>query len=361
LPRVVVVEMLKTAFRKRPCHLELDSSKALVIFGGSGFIGGAVATFLRAKYHVTVADIRPPAESNGVSFIQCDVREKAQVDEALKKASVALYLSIVQIPEINAERLLGYEVNVLGLENVCKGILGSPTAKGMVLAGTWRIFGDKALAGRVDEGFGSRPDAALETARVYVMSKVIQESVVRYYDEMAIGTGKVFGVLRLGTVLGVGMSDVHVSSHFVEEGVHGRALRPYRHSMHRPILYVDIEDVCKGFAAFINSIVTGEGGHNVGSLAHVANLFWPEPVSVLDLAKLIKDEVRRQTSRKISPRITLEDKDLPVDYAESDKRAFHVDSSRSMRFLGLNSLVTPKESVGKLVARSLSDQGVSKR
>lgn len=56
---------------------------------------------------------------------------------------------------------------------------------------------------------------------------------------------KIYGIIRMGTVLGVGMPERPATNIFITRGLRGEPITPYKHSMYRPMLYVDIEDVCK--------------------------------------------------------------------------------------------------------------------
>lgn len=330
------------------------SGEKIVVFGGSGYVGGEVSRFLKGDFSVTVADVKPLTQSKGLSFVHCDVRDLLQVRAALDGASAALYFSIIQIPQINTERRLGYEVNVLGLQNVCEATLLSPTMKGMILAGTWHVFGERGLSGTIDESFGSRPDKVEERARLYALSKVVQEELVRFYDEMATGSGKVFGVIRMGTVLGVGMPEATAANLFIKKGLMGEPLTPYRHSMHRPMLYVDIRDICKGFEGYVRKIVGGEAAAAEGSLGHIVNLFWPEPITILDLANLVRDEIKEQSGGRVEPHVRVEDKGLPDLFTKKDKTMFTVDGAKAASFLGMKNMTSPKESLKSLVMQYLS-------
>src|SRR5882762_10989287 len=126
-------ERLNTA---RPIEQMIDVFMAvkhrIVIFGGSGYVGGAVSEFMRDQFEIVVADVRAPNALNGREFIECDVRDSAQVTKACSGASAALYFSVIQIPQINAEKRLGYEVNVIGLQNVCETAMKTGSIKGVI-------------------------------------------------------------------------------------------------------------------------------------------------------------------------------------------------------------------------------------
>lgn len=67
-------------------------------------------------------------------------------------------------------------------------------------------------------------------------------ALVRLYDEMS---DKIFGVIRMGTVLGEGMPKKSAANIFIDRGLKGETITPYRHSMHRPMLYVALEMYAK--------------------------------------------------------------------------------------------------------------------
>jgi UDP-glucose 4-epimerase len=327
----------------------------IAIVGGSGYIGSAVARELSRDFSVRVVDIVEPSwdyEGYDVEFVRCDVRVLNRVLECLKDVDLVVHTAIVQIPRINEERRLGYEVNVLGAQNVCEAVYRSPRAKGLILTGSWHVFGESGLEGVLDEGFGYRPDRVEDRARLYALSKVIQEGIVRYYDEMS--GEKVFGVVRLGTVLGEGMPRGTAASIFIEKGLRGEPLTPFKHSMYRPMLYVDVNDVAKAFGIYARKILNGEVDKSGGSLRRVLNLMYPEPVTILELAEMVRDVVAELTGGRVVPRIEVVDQGLPSLFDLDAKRRFRVDVSKTLSFLGLDRLTSPRESIERIVKWKLS-------
>ena len=75
---------------------------------------------------------------------------------------------------------------------------------GIILASTWHIMGEREFDGIINEEIGFRPDKVEDRARLYVLSKIAQEVITRFYDEMS---DKVFGIIRMGTVLGEKMPE----------------------------------------------------------------------------------------------------------------------------------------------------------
>ena len=147
--------------------------------------------------------MKNPTEINErINYVFCDIRRYDNVKKGLKDVDLVIHTAIVQIPLINNEKRLGYEVNIKGTQNVCEVVAENPKIRGMLLTSSWHTMGERELVGRIDEEFGFRPDKVEDRARLYALSKIAQEAIVRFYDEMS---DKVYSIVRLGTVLGEDM------------------------------------------------------------------------------------------------------------------------------------------------------------
>jgi UDP-glucose 4-epimerase len=316
---------------------------------GGGYIGGYIARELSKKYDVKIVDVREPAwnmKDYNVSFCRCDIRTFECVQECLKDADVVIHTAIIQIPMINEEKRLGFEVNYVGTMNVCEAVYRSPKVRGLILTGTWHVFGESGLAGVVDESFGYRPDKVEDRARLYVFSKIAQEVITRYYDEMS---DKIYGVVRLGTVLGEGMPEKTAANIFIERGLRGESLTPFKHSMYRPMLYVDVRDVVRSFDIYVNKILNNEVEKHGSSLGRVLNLVYPEPITILELAEIVRDTIAKLTNGEIVPKIEIVDQGLQPLFTEDSKYKFKVDISKTIKFLGIEKLIEPRKSIEDLV------------
>jgi nucleoside-diphosphate-sugar epimerase len=321
----------------------------VVVFGGSGFIGSSLAAHLSSRgYRVRVADINPPKRSlENVDFRRCDVRDGLDVFACLADASVAINAAIIQIPRINEEPVLGYQVNVVGAQNICEAVARLDGVVGVVQAGTWHTIGETGLEGVVDEEFGYRPDKVEERAKIYALSKVCQESVVRLYSRMY--PGRSYVVLRTGTVLGPGMPELTAASIFIRNALSGKPLTPYKHSMYRPMLFVDVEDVCKAYEVVVDRVL--EGG--LRGVNNVFNVVYPEPVTVIELAEYVRQVVYEETGGRINPPIEVVDKGLPSAFTPEDKHRFQVKIDRIRGLLSGHILKSPKDALRNLVRNML--------
>jgi nucleoside-diphosphate-sugar epimerase len=320
----------------------------VAIIGGAGYIGSSLARYFAKDLDVKVLDRAPlPEDLEGkVSYARCDVREYEEIVAEIDDADLVMDTAIVQIPLINEQKRLGYEVNVLGTQNICRAVDESARAKGMILAGSWHAVGERELMGVIDEEFGFRPDKVEDRARLYALAKIAQESVVRFYDEMS---EKVFGIIRMGTVLGEGMPEKTAANIFIENGIKGKPLTPFKHSMFRPMLYVDVDDVCKAYENFVRKILNGEFDEEGNSLAHIFNVYYPEPVTILELAEIVRDAIVKHSDDKISPKIEVVDTGQPSMFDEEDKKRIRVDVSKVMSRLGLGRLKNPRSALERIV------------
>jgi len=331
----------------------------IAVVGGSGFVGLALAKHFAKSFQVKVVDINPISEKvqGQIGFERCDIRKYNEVESSLSDVNLVVHTAIVQIPLINEARRLGYEVNVLGTQNLCEVVDKNPLIRGLILTSSWHVFGESGLRGVINEEFGFRPDKVQERARLYALCKIAQETVVRLYDEFS---EKILGVVRFGTVLGDRMPEKTAANLFISKALRGEAITPYEDSMYRPMLYVDILDVQRGVESYAKKILNGEVLKEANSLHHVVNLCWPKPVTVFELAEMVRDLVVKCTSGKIKPEIKIVDTGQPSFFAAGDKKLMKVDISKARGFLGLKNLVSPNRSLEKVIRKRISKMNFGK-
>ncbi len=221
----------------------------------------------------------------------------------------------------------------------------------MILAGSWHVIGERGLKGTIDEEFGFRPDKVEDRARLYAISKICQESITRFYSEMS---EKTYGIIRQGTVLGVGMPEKTAANIFIEHGLKGKPITPFKHSMYRPMLYVDIDDICRAFKIFCKKIIDGKMSTNNNSLDSIFNLYYPEPMTIIELAETVRDSIIKTTDGEIRPEIEIVDRGMPLAFDKKDKEQIKVDMNKVLDGVGLKSLTPPRESINRIILDKLS-------
>ena len=329
------------------------------IIGGSGYIGYSLAKYLRRNFKVKILDVKHRKRlERKIDFACCDVRSREDVEKGLEDVDLVLHTAIVQIPLINEKKRLGYEVNVNGTQNVCEAVNKNPRMKGMILTSSWHTIGEKELKGVIDEEFGFRPDKVEDRARLYALSKIAQESIVRLHDEMS---EKIFGIIRMGTVLGGGMPAETAANIFMERGLRGETITPFKHSMYRPMLYVDISDICKAFKRFSLKILNGEAEKEGNSLAHITNVYYPEAITILELAEIVQKAIVKHTNNTICPKIEIVDTGQKPLFNEDNKKQIKVDITKAVNFLGLNKFRSPKESIEEIIKNRIARAAITSR
>lgn len=114
----------------------------VVIFGGSGFVGSSIASWLVSKgYSVKIADVQT-STVDGAVFERCDVRKPEEVSKHVVNVPAIINTAIIQIPRINEEPRLGYEVNIIGVQNICEAVKNSDKTRGLIQAGSWHTIGE---------------------------------------------------------------------------------------------------------------------------------------------------------------------------------------------------------------------------
>jgi UDP-glucose 4-epimerase len=322
------------------------------ITGGGGYIGRSLAERLSDAFDIKILDVEEPRSiPAGCTFQLCDVRDYGSVSECLLDVDLVIHAAIIQIPRINEERILAYEVNVLGTQNVCKVVAESARSNGMILSSSWHTVGEYGIGGKIDESFGYRPDKVEPRARLYALSKIAQESIVRFYDE---SFDKTYGMIRMGTVLGQDMPATTAANIFIEKALSGEALTPFKHSMYRPMFFVDVDDVTEAYLAFAKGILNDEIPRSSDSFSHIVNFFLPQPVTVFELAGIVAESVRHLSGQVLNPQIEVVDKGLPSLFTREDKERVHGDVQKSKELLHVAPTTSVRESIDKIVRARLN-------
>jgi nucleoside-diphosphate-sugar epimerase len=319
---------------------------------GAGFIGSALAKHLSSQYDVITFDINPTPpllkHTKTIEHRVCDIRNYNETKEKIGKPKVVVHTAIVQIPAINQMKNQAYDVNVLGTQNICKLVKETEGILGLILCGSWHVFGEREYGTKVDVSFGYRPDKVEERARLYVISKMIQEGIVRFYNSMI--TEKTYAIIRLGTVLGENMPEKTAANIFITNGLQGKPITPFKHTMHRPMLYVAIDDVYNVFQLYIDKLIKGHVSTEPRD-TDIYNLFHPEPITILELAHMVKEAITKCTEGKTIPKIEIIDKGLPTLFNANEKETLNVDIRKTMNFFGIKKLKSPKEAICEIVEK----------
>ncbi|UCE28883.1 MAG: NAD(P)-dependent oxidoreductase [Candidatus Bathyarchaeota archaeon] len=317
---------------------------------GAGFVGSTLAKHLSSSYSVTTFDVNPAPplleHVKNVEHKACDISNYKEIEEKIGKPKTVVHTAIIQIPAINQKKNQAYEANILGTHNICKLVKKTDGISGLILCGSWHVFGEREYRTTIDVSFGYRPDKVEERAKLYVISKMIQEGIVRFYNSMI--NEKTYGIIRLGTVLGKNMPPKTAANIFIKNGLQGKPITPYKHTMYRPMLYVAINDVCKAFQRYIDKIIKGDAIPKQPDTG-IYNLFYPKTITILELAQTIKEEITQQTQGKVNPTIEIVDKHLPTLFTPYDRETLNVDIKKTRKFFKLRKLKSPRETIHEII------------
>ncbi|MEM0120791.1 MAG: hypothetical protein QW688_05040, partial [Thermoprotei archaeon] len=108
-------------------------------------------------------------------------------------------------------------------------------------------------------------------------------------------------------------------------------------------------DVVEAFCRLAAKILDGELSGEENSINHVINFFHPEPVTIIELAHIVKNAVVEVTRGAIDPPIQVVDLGYPQLFEENSKTHFRVNISKAQELLKLENLIPPDESIKRLV------------
>ena len=135
---------------------------------------------------------------------------------------------------------------------------------------------------------------------------------------------------------------------FIKNALSGKPMTPFKHTQHRPMLYVDIRDVCKAFESLALVIIDDRFTAQEVSTRTI-NLMSPNPITIIDLAGIVQKTVRKVTSGRIKPRIKVIDKGVSPIYSPADKKKFKANISLATKILGIKELIKPQETIERIV------------
>lgn len=302
------------------------NGKRVLVTGGSGFIGGAIADTLRTDNEVRILDTdstsTPP---DGVTVIEGDVRDRQVVDEAVKDVDVVFHqAAIVGVAQSVSDPMESHTVNTTGTVQVLEAARRHGSR--VVGASSAAIYGDP-------EGVPIAETHSLVPTSPYGLNKVALDHYLRLYHELY---GMDTVALRYFNVYGPGQTGgdyAGVIEAFLEQAQAGDPLTVHGDG-EQTRDFVHIDDVVR---ANILAAETGAVGaaYNVGT---------GHSVTIADLA----ERVRRAVGSD-SPIVTQEARD-------GDVRHSRADLTKSNEELGYQPSVSLDDGIATLVdKRDISD------
>lgn len=302
------------------------NGKRVLVTGGSGFIGGAIAEALQTDNDVRVLDTDPdPTPPDGVSVIEGDVRDRQVVDAAVEDVDVVFHqAAVVSVAQSIADPMESHAVNATGTLQVLEAARRHGSR--VVGASSAAIYGDP-------ERIPIAESAPLAPTSPYGLNKLALDHYLRlYHDLYDLDTV----ALRYFNVYGPGQTGgdyAGVMEAFLEQAQAGDPLTVHGDG-EQTRDFVHIDDVVRAniLAAETDAVGTA---YNVGT---------GHSVTISDLAERVRHAVGSD-----SPIVTQEAR-------EGDVRHSRADLTRSTQELGYQSTVSLDAGIATLAdERKMSD------
>lgn len=302
------------------------NGKRVLITGGSGFIGGAIADTLRTDNDVRVLDTDPaPASPDDVRVIEGDVRDREVVDGAVEDVDVVFHqAAVVSVAQSVADPMESHTVNATGTLQV----LEAARRHGSRVVGA----SSAAIYGHPEQVPIAETDSLVPSSP-YGLNKLALDHYLRLYHELydmdTVG-------LRYFNVYGPGQTGgdyAGVIEAFLEQAQVGDPLTVHGDG-EQTRDFVHIDDVVRAniLAAETDAVGTA---YNVGT---------GHSVTIADLAERVRHAVGSD-----SPIVTREARD-------GDIRHSRADLTKSSEELGYQPSVSLNDGLATLVDdREISD------
>lgn len=247
----------------------------ILITGGSGFIGSALAKQLHREGQEVATLSRDPARAVPWRTFKADVTDRSQMFRLCQGAKQVYHLASVVGPRQAAMRHREtIDTAISGTANVVDACVNSGAR--LLLTSTSDAYG-KPSSGLLQEGADSLFGATSERRWAYGMAKALAEQIVL---EAVEARGLDARVVRLFNVVGPGQNPRggFLFPSFALAAVEGRELHIHGSGEQRRT-FVGVDDAIMGLRRLMGS---------EPARGRVVNLGSPDPWSILDIARFFR-------------------------------------------------------------------------
>ena len=289
--------------------------KRILITGGAGFIGTALALRLYENNHVRVLDNfsrdaltgTKLATSPNVEVVRADVRDADAVNAAVKGCDIVVHMaSIAGVDTVMKNPVPTMEVTLYGTSNVLQACVEDGRIERFIDFSTSEVFGQHAY--NVGEADVTTLGAVGEARWTYAVSKLATEHLAyNYYKQYGLQTSAV----RPFNIYGprqVGQGAIH---HFIRRAIADEPLQVHNDgSQIRSWCYID--DIVEGVLMMLAQDAA------VGQTFNIGN-----PRSTLTIYNLAREIVRLAKSSSSV-------ESIPWNFADVELRIPNIDKARQL-------------------------------
>lgn len=296
----------------------------VLITGGAGFIGSAIATELLANgIDVRLLDIRPSSNVPDTEFAQGSILDKYIVSEAVDGCDTVIHLAaMLGVRKTDQLPLQCLNINIEGSINVFDACVMHGVKK-VIFSSSSEVYGE------ADSDFITE-ESPLKPKSVYAVSKIAAEQYLRGYARKY---GFDSTVVRFFNVYGVGQVAEFVVPRFIKMAIENVAPTVYG-TGDQVRSFCNTRDAARGVYLALTSGASSGEVFNIGNDS--------EPISIKELAQMVID---------------ISGKDFEIEYREmghSDReggREIYMrrpDISKAKRLLGYEPRVRLEDGIREL-------------
>ena len=204
----------------------------VLITGGGGFIGTALAERLADQNEVTLLDRNFERNSfafsglkgnKNIRLVKADILDMPRIESVARDAQVVIHTAaVLGVQEVIHNTSYTLDTNYIGTSNLLKAVSSSPHCRRVVYLSTSEIFGDNAF--RAAENNQSVLASIQDTRWCYCIGKLAAEQLTfGYFREK----GLPVVVIRPFNIFGPGRTGDHVVLRFILNALRNEDLEVY--------------------------------------------------------------------------------------------------------------------------------------
>jgi len=230
----------------------------ILITGGDGSLGQALMSRLKKEGH----------EVKSYDLVQGkDLLNREQLEKAVQGKDTVFHLAAVADLNISRENpLKNMDINVLGTINVAEACWKAGAT--LYYASTCCVYGNQKT-------HPSDENSLPNPTEIYACSKLAGEYVILGYARTC---GLKYNIMRLATFYGPGMRPALAVYIFLDQAIKGESITIHGDGS-QTRTFTHIDDIVDGMMSLFNSGIENE----------TVNITTEEEVSILDMAKMIKE------------------------------------------------------------------------